>query len=103
MVVRRAHGAQGGGGLTPLEPLDGVQAGPGRQHGGVPGVGRRPGVGLDLPAAGVGHPFQDVQVTGWMDPLQLLCRGRAGLDMHDGVAQPRCIDAVEHALRLSGR
>jgi len=31
-----------------------------------------------------------------MDSFELLSAGRAGLDTDEGVAEPRCLDAVEH-------
>ena len=81
--------------LAPPEGLDGRQAGTRGQLPGPPGARRRPGVAVDVAAAGGAEALQRLQVVDGMHPAELGDGGLPGLEQQYRVGQPGRLRAPE--------
>ena len=96
VVAGGADDAEGGVGLAPVEAVDGVEAGAGREQGRVPRAGEGGGVVVD-PTAALGHePLEAPDELGPVDPGQLVEGGRPGLGPHHRARHRRRPHAGQH-------
>ena len=85
----RAHRAERGVGLAPLEPVDHVEARAGREHRHLERLGARRRVGVEVPAAVGAELLERVDVACVVHADHGLACGRLRLDAHEGVARRR--------------